>query len=220
MKIYIVEDEEAIRMELITLLEKYGYSCESCCAFKNITEQILAAEPELILLDINLPFQDGFTVCREVRKSSDVPIIVLTSRNTDFDELMSLNIGADDFIAKPYNAQVLIARIQKVIKRTYEVQNNSILIHKGLTINLLKATMCCGESEVELTKNELGILRLLVMNKGNVIPREEIINELWQSEEFIDENTLNVNMVRLRKKLTEIGLPRYLETKRGLGYRV
>ena len=207
-------------MELITLLEKYGYSCESCCAFKNITEQILAAEPELILLDINLPFQDGFTVCREVRKSSDVPIIVLTSRNTDFDELMSLNIGADDFIAKPYNAQVLIARIQKVIKRTYEVQNNSILIHKGLTINLLKATMCCGESEVELTKNELGILRLLVMNKGNVIPREEIINELWQSEEFIDENTLNVNMVRLRKKLTEIGLPRYLETKRGLGYRV
>ena len=220
MKIYIVEDEEAIRMELITLLEKYGYSCESCSDFKNITEQILAAEPELILLDINLPFQDGFTVCREVRKSSDVPIIVLTSRNTDFDELMSLNIGADDFIAKPYNAQVLIARIQKVIKRTYEVQNNSILIHKGLTINLLKATMCCGESEVELTKNELGILRLLVMNKGNVIPREEIINELWQSEEFIDENTLNVNMVRLRKKLTEIGLPRYLETKRGLGYRV
>ena len=220
MKIYIVEDEEAIRMELITLLEKYGYSCESCSAFKNITGQILAAEPELILLDINLPFQGGFTVCREVRKSSDVPIIVLTSRNTDFDELMSLNIGADDFIAKPYNAQVLIARIQKVIKRTYEVQNNSILIHKGLTINLLKATMCCGESEVELTKNELGILRLLVMNKGNVIPREEIINELWQSEEFIDENTLNVNMVRLRKKLTEIGLPRYLETKRGLGYRV
>lgn len=220
MKIYIVEDEEAMRMELITLLEKYGYSCESCSAFKNITGQILAAEPELILLDINLPFQDGFTVCREVRKSSDVPIIVLTSRNTDFDELMSLNIGADDFIAKPYNAQVLIARIQKVIKRTYEVQNNSILIHKGLTINLLKATMCCGESEVELTKNELGILRLLVMNKGNVIPREEIINELWQSEEFIDENTLNVNMVRLRKKLTEIGLPRYLETKRGLGYRV
>lgn len=220
MKIYIVEDEEAIRMELITLLEKYGYSCESCSAFKNITGQILAAEPELILLDINLPFQDGFTVCREVRKSSDVPIIVLTSRNTDFDELMSLNIGADDFIAKPYNAQVLIARIQKVIKRTYEVQNNSILIHKGLTINLLKGTMCCGESEVELTKNELGILRLLVMNKGNVIPREEIINELWQSEEFIDENTLNVNMVRLRKKLTEIGLPRYLETKRGLGYRV
>ena len=144
MKIYIVEDEEAIRMELITLLEKYGYSCESCSAFKNITGQILAAEPELILLDINLPFQDGFTVCREVRKSSDVPIIVLTSRNTDFDELMSLNIGADDFIAKPYNAQVLIARIQKVIKRTYEVQNNSILIHKGLTINLKKQLCAVG----------------------------------------------------------------------------
>lgn len=220
MKIYIVEDEEAIRNELITLLERYGYDCISDDDFRNISTNILSAEPELVLLDINLPFKDGYEVCREIRKQSNVPIIVLTSRNTDFDELLSLNIGADDFISKPYNTQVLLARVQKILKRTYEVQDNMLLVHKGLTLNLLKATMTYGEAEIELTKNELGILRLLMVNKGNIIPRDAIIDELWQDEEFIDENTLNVNIVRLRKKLAELGLPAYLETKRGLGYNV
>ncbi len=220
MKIFVVEDETEICKELSVLLQKYGYAYESSIDFAHITDHILKAEADLVLLDINLPYQDGYTICREIRKQSDIPIIVLTSRNTDFDELMSLNIGADDFISKPYNAQVLIARIQKILKRTYEAQVNSVLIHKGLTINLLKATASYGDKEVDLTKNELGILRLLVVNKGNVIPRDAIIDELWQSDEFIDENTLNVNIVRLRKKLSEIGAPDYLETKRGLGYKV
>lgn len=220
MKIFVVEDETEICEELSVLLQKYGYAYESSTDFAHITDHILKAEADLVLLDINLPYQDGYTICREIRKQSDIPIIVLTSRNTDFDELMSLNIGADDFISKPYNAQVLIARIQKILKRTYEAQVNSVLIHKGLTINLLKATASYGDKEVDLTKNELGILRLLVVNKGNVIPRDAIIDELWQSDEFIDENTLNVNIVRLRKKLSEIGAPDYLETKRGLGYKV
>ncbi|MDE5700598.1 MAG: response regulator transcription factor [Lachnospiraceae bacterium] len=220
MKIFVVEDEAEICKELSVLLQKYGYAYKSSTDFAHITEHILKAEADLVLLDINLPYQDGYTICREIRKQSDIPIIVLTSRNTDFDELMSLNIGADDFISKPYNAQVLIGRIQKILKRTYEAQVNSVLIHKGLTINLLKATASYGDKEVDLTKNELGILRLLVVNKGNVIPRDAIIDELWQSDEFIDENTLNVNIVRLRKKLSEIGAPDYLETKRGLGYRV
>lgn len=220
MKIFVVEDETEICKELSVLLQKYGYAYESSTDFAHITDHILKAEADLVLLDINLPYQDGYTICREIRKQSDIPIIVLTSRNTDFDELMSLNIGADDFISKPYNAQVLIARIQKILKRTYEAQVNSVLIHKGLTINLLKATASYGDKEVDLTKNELGILRLLVVNKGNVIPRDAIIDELWQSDEFIDENTLNVNIVRLRKKLSEIGASDYLETKRGLGYKV
>ena len=220
MKIFVVEDETEICKELSVLLQKYGYAYESSTDFAHITDHILKAEADLVLLDINLPYQDGYTICREIRKQSDIPIIVLTSRNTDFDELMSLNIGADDFISKPYNAQVLIARIQKILKRTYEAQVNSVLIHKGLTINLLKATASYGDKEVDLTKNELGILRLLVVNKGNVIPRDAIIDELWQSDEFIDENTLNVNIVRLSKKLSEIGAPDYLETKRGLGYKV
>ena len=220
MKIFVVEDEIEICKELSVLLQKYGYAYESSTDFAHITDHILKAEADLVLLDINLPYQDGYTICREIRKQSDIPIIVLTSRNTDFDELMSLNIGADDFISKPYNAQVLIARIQKILKRTYEAQVHSALIHKGLTINLLKAAASYGDKEVDLTKNELGILRLLVVNKGNVIPRDAIIDELWQSDEFIDENTLNVNIVRLRKKLSEIGAPDYLETKRGLGYKV
>lgn len=220
MKIFIIEDEIAIREELTQLLKKYGYECESSDDFQNIGEKALSSKADLILLDINLPYQDGFQVCRYIRQKSNVPIIILTSRNTDFDELMGLNIGADDFVSKPYNGQVLLARIQKILARTYEVQSNTLLTHKGLTLNLLRATISHDGNEKELTKNELGILRLLMLNKGNIIPRDAIIDELWQSEEFIDENTLNVNVVRLRKKLAEIGLPDYLETKRGMGYSV
>ena len=220
MKIFIIEDEPAIREELEQLLGKYGYDCVSSDDFQNIGETALDAQADLILLDINLPYQDGFQVCRSIRQKSNVPIIILTSRNTDFDELMGLNIGADDFVSKPYNGQVLLARIQKILARTYEVQSNTLLTHKGLTLNLLRATISHNGNEKELTKNELGILRLLTLNKGNIIPRDSIIDELWQSEEFIDENTLNVNVVRLRKKLAEIGLPDYLETKRGMGYSV
>ena len=208
MKIFIIEDEPAIREELTQLFEKYGYQCASSSDFQHIAETALSSGADLILLDINLPYQDGFQVCREIRQKSNLPIIVLTSRNSDFDELMSLNIGADDYISKPYNAQVLLARIQKLLARTYEIQDNVVLTHKGLTLGQRKS----------LTKNEMGILRLLMVNKGNIIPRDAIIDELWQSEQFIDENTLNVNIVRLRKTLAEIGLPDYLETKRGLGY--
>ena len=190
MKIFIVEDEAAIREELIQMLQKYGYECESSDDFQNIGEKALSSKADLILLDINLPYQDGFQVCRYIRQKSNVPIIILTSRNTDFDELMGLNIGADDFVSKPYNGQVLLARIQKILARTYEVQSNTLLTHKGLTLNLLRATISHNGNEKELTKNELGILRLLMLNKGNIIPRDAIIDELWQSEEFIDENTL------------------------------
>lgn len=218
MKIFIVEDEEEIRSELAALLQKYGYLCEAGTDFAQIPQQIVKAEANLVLLDINLPCQDGYTICREIRKQSDIPIIVLTGRDTDFDELMSLHIGADDFIAKPYHAQILIARIEKLLKRTYEAQAHYLLRHKGLTLNLSRATASYLDKETDLTKNELGILRLLMANKGNVIPRDALIDELWQSGEFVDENTLNVNMVRLRRKLSDIGAPDYIETKRGLGY--
>lgn len=220
MKIYIIEDDLNIRNELSELLSKYGYECMISDNFKTITQTVLAAAPDLVLLDINLPYQDGYQVCRDIRKQSNVPVIVLTSRSTDFDELMSLNVGADDFISKPYNTQILLAHIQSVIKRTYQMEENSVLIHHGLTLNLLKCEITYQGQAIELTKNELGILRLLMLSKGNVIPRDEIINELWQDEQFIDENTLNVNIVRLRKKLTDLGLPDYLKTKRGLGYQV
>lgn len=176
MKIFIIEDEPAIREELVQLLQKYGYQCDSSDDFHHIVQAALSSGANLILLDINLPYQDGFQVCREIRQKSNLPIIVLTSRNSDFDELMSLNIGADDYIAKPYNAQILLARIQKLLARTYEVQDNIVLTHKGLTLNLLKAEISYQGNKKSLTKNELGILRLLMVNKGNIIPRDAIID--------------------------------------------
>ena len=152
MKIFIIEDEAAIREELKRLLQKYGYECMSSDNFQAISEKALHAEADLILLDINLPYQDGFQVCRAIRQKSNVPIIILTSRATDFDELLGLNLGADDFITKPYNGQVLLARIQKVLARTYEVQANTLLVHEGLTLNLLRATISHEGKELDLTK--------------------------------------------------------------------
>ena len=220
MKIFIVEDETSIRIELINFLKKYGYSCDYSSNFQNILQEILDAESDLILLDINLPYMDGFQLCKEIRKQSDIPIIVLTSRDTELDELMSLNLGADDFITKPYNPQILLARIQNNLNRTYEQKNSILIEHNGLTLNFLKGQISYAGKTKKLTKNEIGILRLLMINKGNIIPRDAIIDEIWQSEEFIDENTLNVNIVRLRKTLSEIGLPNYIETRRGMGYSV
>ena len=218
--ILVVEDDHNISDLIHMYLVKEGFDVRIAGDGGKAIEEFQKAVPDLILLDINLPYQDGFQVCREIRQSSHVPIIVLTSRNTDFDELMSLNIGADDFVSKPYNAQVLLARIQKLLSRASEAQDSVVLTHKGMTLNLLKAEISYNGQNKKLTKNEMGILRLLMVNKGNIIPRDAIIDDLWQSEEFIDENTLNVNIVRLRKTLAEIGLPDYLETKRGLGYLV
>ncbi len=219
-RILIVEDDALLNKTLAYNLISDGWDVTPALNARTAENLLAGTEYDLVLLDINLPYQDGFQVCREIRQSSSVPIIVLTSRNTDFDELMSLNIGADDFVSKPYNAQVLLARIQKLLSRASEAKDSVVLTHKGLTLNLLKAEISYNGQNKKLTKNEMGILRLLMVNKGNIIPRDAIIDDLWQSEEFIDENTLNVNIVRLRKALAEIGLPDYLETKRGLGYLV
>lgn len=220
MKIYIIEDDPIIRDELIDFLSKYGYECVSSNDFSNIVTDALNSLPHLILLDLNLPYKDGFQVCREIRKYSSVPIIMVTSRDTSFDELLSLQIGADDFITKPYDLQILLAHIQSVLKRTYEISQNVILTYKDLTLDVLKSKVIYMEHEIELAKNELNIIRLLMLNKGNVVSRDELMNELWQDGTFVDENTLNVNIARLRRKLEEIGLDGYLVTKRGLGYQL
>ncbi len=218
MKIFIVEDDISIRDELSNLLEKYGYISKTSDDFINIVDEILNFNSDLILLDVNLPHKDGYELCREIRLSSDVPIIMLTSKNTDLDELFSLNMGADDFITKPYNSQVLLARIERLLERTNKSQQSSILKYEGVELDLRKAKLKCDSDSVELTSNELNILRLLMESGGNIIPRDDIINELWQDGNFIDENTLNVNIVRLRKKLSEIGLDDFIKTKRGIGY--
>ena len=217
-KIFIVEDELTIRTELKTLLEKYGYECITTDDFTSVLSAIEAASPHLILLDINLPHFDGYHICREIRSHSQIPIIIVTSRNSDVDELMSMNLGADDFITKPYHTQILLARIAALLKRSYHTDHESQLEHNGVMLSLSDSTITANGQTAELTKNELKILHLLMQNKGTIQSRDELINALWQTDEFIDDNTLTVNINRLRKKLESIGVTNYLKTKRGMGY--
>ncbi len=219
-RIFIVEDDLKIRSELSALLTKYGYLCETTDDYEHLAPIILAHSPHLVLLDINLPYFDGYHVCRELRKQSDVPIIIVTSRDSQLDELMSMNLGADDFIAKPYHAQILLARIASVLKRSYHTERGSVLEHRGVLLNSAEATVSCAGKTAELTKNELRILKLLMENKGRILTRAQIMEDLWQSEEFIDDNTLTVNINRLRKKLEEIDVTDFLLTRRGQGYKV
>lgn len=216
--LYIVEDDAKIRTELTKLLEKYGYRCDSSDDFAHITDRILSAEPQLVLLDLNLPAGDGFCICRELRRRTAVPIIVVTSRSSDFDELMSMNLGADDFITKPYNTQILLARIAAVLKRAYPEDRPQTVSYRGLTVDFSRGRARGGGGEAELTKNEMKILSLLLSARGRIVSRDEIMNALWQSDEFVDDNTLTVNVNRLRRKLESIGVSGFLATKRGLGY--
>lgn len=218
-KIFIIEDEEKIRRELGTFLNKYGYDVLTSDNFENIVEEALKAAPNVVLLDINLPYYDGYYICREIRKNSNVPIIVVTSRDSDMDELMSMNLGADDFITKPYNTQILLARIASIIRRTYN--NNTdmeIFSHRELKYNLSTSEIEFEGKKQELTKNESKIIYILIKNKEKIVSRDELMKALWQSDEFVDDNTLTVNINRLRKKIDEIGAVGYLQTKRGQGY--
>ena len=168
---------------------------------------------------INLPNDDGFKICTEIRSFSKVPIIFITSRNTNIDELMAITLGGDDFITKPYNTQILLARINALIKRAYPNDNNmDIIEHNGLTLNILSSTIEHNEKSIELTKNELKILYYLLVNKGKIVSRVEIMEYLWDSAMFINDNTLTVNITRIRNKIDEIGLKDYIKTKRGQGY--
>lgn len=218
--IFIVEDDVKIRNELTRLLQKYGYECFSSDDFAHMPDVVLAKNPQLVLLDINLPVYDGYYICRGMRRQSQIPIIIVTSRDSEVDELMSMNLGADDFVTKPYNTQILLARIASVLKRAYPSEPMDTLSHRGLELDLSRSTAHFQGKEVELTKNELRILRLLIRNKGRIIARDEIMNDLWQSEAFVDDNTLTVNINRLRRKLESIGIEEYLITKRGQGYLV
>ncbi len=217
-KIFIIEDDEKIRNELCTFLNKYGYEAIYSLDFEHVIDEVLREKYHLILLDINLPFFDGYHICREIRKKSSVPIIVVTSRDSEVDELMSMNLGADDFITKPYNTQILLARISSLLRRTYNNQESEILEYNNLQLDLSKSEVKYKDNKIELSKNESKILYVLIKNKEKIVSRNDIIEALWESDEFVDDNTLTVNINRLRKKLEEIGAIDFLKTKRGLGY--
>ena len=218
-KIIIIEDDEVIREELQNFLIKYGYEVKAPTDLNNIINYIEKENANLILLDINLPMYDGYYICREIRKTSDVPIIIVTSRDSEVDELMSMNLGADDFITKPYNTEILLARITNILKRTYgSSKTNNILNYRDFDLNLSNATIIYKDKSLDLTKNEIKIISCLINNKGNIVKRDSLMEYLWKEDYFVDDSTLNVNINRLRKKLEEIGIENPIETRRGLGY--
>ena len=218
-KIIIVEDDEIIREELQSFLGRYGYEVVVPRELENIVEIILKENSDLVLLDINLPIYDGYYICREIRKKSEVPIIIVTSRDSDMDELMSMNLGADDFVTKPYNTQILLARIAALLKRSNnKTTSNNILNYKNLQLNLSNAKITCENKEAELTKNEVKILSYLMNHQGQIVSRDLLMEYLWSTDYFVDDSTLTVNITRLRKKLEEIGIENVIETRRGLGY--
>lgn len=219
-RILIIEDDCKIREELSIFLSRNGYTCEALDDFENAVSEVLSRRPDIVLLDVNLPVFDGNYICREIRRSSDVPIIVVTSRNSEIDELMSLNLGADDFISKPYNSHILLAHISSVLKRASRESVTDRIDCGEFFLNLSKSTIEGNGEEYELTKNEMKILTFLYEKRGSIVGRDELMMQLWNSDMFVDDNTLTVNINRLRNKLEEAGLKEVIETKRGRGYMI
>ena len=218
-KILIVEDDETIAGGLKTHLEKWNYQTECMTDFKDVMGKFLEFEPQLVLLDIVLPFFNGFHWCQEIRKISKVPIIFLSSVNDNMNIVMAMNMGGDEFIEKPFDLNVVTAKVQAVLRRTYEFRGTAdIMEWNGAILNLADATVLYQDQKQELTKNEFKILQMLLENTGKIVSRESIMTRLWDSNEFIDDNTLTVNMARLRKKMEQIGLVERSSQKRNRIY--
>lgn len=218
-KILIVEDDEKLRVELEIFLKNNGYQVEKIETFDNIPEKVLENNPDLLLLDINLPGADGEYICKEIRKKSNMPIIIITSRDNEIDELLCINNGADHYVTKPFNIHILLAKISSLLRRTNMASENTDTINaRDFVLNINKNTIQKGNKTIELTKNEFKILKYLVQNRNKIVTREDIMDCLWENENFIGDSTLTVNITRVRNKLEEIGLKELLETKRGQGY--
>lgn len=220
-RIFLVEDDETIARLIKKHLEKWEYEVSTVQDFGNVLVEFAACDPQLVLLDIRLPFYNGYHWCTQIRQASKVPIIFLSSVSDNMNIVMAMNMGADDFIPKPFDLEVLTAKVQALLRRSYDFAgSSSMLEHKGMLLNLSDATLLYQEHKVELTKNELKILQTLIENKTQVVTRETLMTRLWESDMYVDENTLSVNVNRLRKKLTSIGLEDSILTKKGIGYQI
>ena len=217
MKILIIEDDFKIREELKILLESEGYQVEIIDSFQNIIQDIINQEYDLLLLDINLPNENGFMICKEVKKYKQTPIIFVTSRNTEEDELNSILSGGDDFVTKPYNKYILLEKIRRALKLNDPTRHKELVVH-DVVLDLHFSVVKYQEKEVELTRNEFRILYYLFLNAGQVLSKEKLIEYLWNDQYYLDETILLVNINRLRKKLEDIGLKDFVKTKRGVGY--
>lgn len=218
-KIWIVEDDMTIAKTLAGHLSKWNYEVRYVTDFKNIMEEFVAFEPHLVLMDIMLPFFNGYHWCTEIRKISKVPVIFISSMSDNMNIVMAINMGGDEFVEKPFDLNVITAKIQALLRRTYAFHGGvNAIEHQGVMLNLNDATVSYQGQKLALTKNDYKILQMLLEHAGKIVPREEIMTRLWESDEFIDDNTLTVNVTRLRKKLEEIGLTDYIVTKKGIGY--
>ena len=220
-RIFIVEDDEIIARSMKEHLRSWDYEVECAEDFSNVIAELVAFDPQLVLLDIGLPFYNGYHWCSEIRKISKIPVIFISSASDNMNIVMAVNMGADDFVAKPFDLAVLTVKIQAMLRRSYDFAGQSaVLEHQGALLNLTEATLSYQEHKIELTKNELRILQVLMENKNKVVSRDTLMTKLWESDSYVDENTLSVNVNRLRKKLEEIGLTDYIVTKKGIGYRL
>lgn len=220
-KILVVEDDESIASSLQKVLTLWGYDVHVATQFKDVFSEFVSLNPQLVLLDIGLPFFNGYHWCSEIRKVSNVPIMFLSSMSDNMNIVMAMNMGGDDFICKPCDASVIVAKVQALLRRSYSFSGQLNLIqHDGIIFNLSDATLEYEGEVIELTKNEFKMLQLLLENVGKIVSREALMIRLWESDSFIDDNTLTVNMTRLRKRLAEIGLSDFVKTKKGLGYLV
>ncbi|MGN0350902.1 MAG: response regulator transcription factor [Roseburia sp.] len=220
-RIFIVEDEETIAKTLKKHLESWDYEVACVSDFSDVMREFVEFSPQLVLMDIKLPFFNGYHWCSEIRKVSKVPVIFLSSASDNMNIVMAMNMGGDDFIAKPFDLDVLTVKVQAMLRRSYDFAgSSSVMEHKGVMLNLTEATLFYQEQKLELTKNELRILQTLMENKEKVVSRDMLMTKLWESDAYVDENTLSVNVNRLRKKLESIGLSEFILTKKGIGYRL
>lgn len=220
-KIFIVEDDTVIASAIAGHLNTWG--CETRCTndFQNILSEFAEYAPSLVLLDISLPFFNGFHWCNEIRKLSKVPIIFISSAADNFNIVMAMNMGGDDFISKPFDMDVLTAKVFALLRRTYDFGSSSgLLEHKGAILNMGDATLTYHQEKIDLTKNDYRILLTLMENKGKVVSRDTLMTKLWETDCYVDENTLTVNITRLRKKLESCGLTDFIQTKKGVGYMI
>jgi DNA-binding response OmpR family regulator len=220
-KILIVEDDPVIASLLVDGLNKWGYESEAIGDFMKVTDTFIEYQPHLVLLDISLPFYNGYYWCNEIRKISKVPIVFLSSHTENMDVIMAMNMGGDDYLTKPISLDLVVAKLQAILRRTYAYYTEiATLAVKGVILNLNDTTLCFEDKKLELTKNEFKIMQILMENKNNIVTRDQLMKKLWDSDSFIDDNTLTVNVNRLRKKLEDCGLADFINTKKGLGYLV
>lgn len=218
-RILIVEDDSGIASAVSEQIKNWGMDTKCVTDFRNVVAEFAEYEPHLVLMDIALPFMNGYHWCSEIRKVSKVPIVFISSASDNMNIIMAVNMGADDFIAKPFDGSVLIAKIQALLRRTYDfAENVTILEHRGVMLNTGDGTLVYGDNQISLSKNEYRILLVLMKNKGKIVSREKLMEALWQTDEFVDDNALTVNVGRLRKKLDAAGISDFITTKFGVGY--